>query len=46
MEKYLIFGCGICAENFLNAFEIDPESVIGFVESQKSSDTLMGGAPR
>ncbi len=45
-DKILIFGRGPRAEGFINAFGIEPESVIGFVESQKSSDTLYGGAPR
>ena len=40
MEKYLIFGCGRCAEIFLNAFGIEPKNVVGFVESKKSNDIL------
>lgn len=42
-DKILIFGRGPRAEVFINAFEIDPDSVIGFVESQKTSDTLYRG---
>ncbi len=45
-DKILIFGRGPFAEMFVNAFGIDPNSVIGFVESKKSNDTILGGATR
>lgn len=38
-EKILIFGRGIAAAgSFIQGFNIDPENVLGFVESKKSDD--------
>ena len=42
-KHILIFGRGAMAGIFLNAFNVSPESVIGFVETEKSADQFLGG---
>ena len=42
-KKILVFGRNATAAMFLEAFEINPESIIGFVESEKSMEKILGG---
>ena len=40
-ERVLIFGCGSVADIFLNSYKISPDSVLGFVESEKSMEKIL-----
>ena len=42
-KRVLIFGCGPVAIVFLNSYKISPDSVIGFIESEKSMEKILGG---
>ena len=41
-NRFLIFGCGIAAIGFLKSYKISPDSILGFVESKKSTNKFSG----